>query len=107
MAMMIERFAFFCKAAIEFLSYIDDDFMPDIIHCNDWQTGPMCVYLKDKYSLIKDYKNIRTLYTVHNLQYQGMFPKHALSMMELDENFIFISKKRDSILSKYGRKIFL
>lgn len=68
-----ERFAFFCKVAIEFLSYIDDDFMPDIIHCNDWQTGPMCVYLKDKYSLIKDYKNIRTLYTVHNLQYQGMF----------------------------------
>ncbi len=88
-----ERFAFFCKAAIEFLSYIDDDFMPDIIHCNDWQTGPMCVYLKDKYSLIKDYKNIRTLYTVHNLQYQGMFPKHALSMMELDENYYFTNDK--------------
>ena len=67
--------------------------MPDIIHCNDWQTGPMCVYLKDKYSLIKDYKNIRTLYTVHNLQYQGMFPKHALSMMELDENYYFTNDK--------------
>ena len=53
----------------------------------------MCVYLKDKYSLIKDYKNIRTLYTVHNLQYQGMFPKHALSMMEFRRKLLLHNDK--------------
>lgn len=86
-----ERFAFFSKAAIEFLSYID--FVPDVIHCNDWQTGPMCLYLKDRYSLIKGYENIKTLFTVHNLQYQGMFTKSALRMMELDEDYYFTNDK--------------
>jgi starch synthase len=86
-----ERFAFFSKAAIEFLSYID--FIPDVIHCNDWQTGPMCLYLKDRYRLVKGYENIKTLYTIHNLQYQGMFTKGALRMMELDEDYYFTNDK--------------
>ncbi len=86
-----ERFAFFSKAAIEFLSYID--FVPDVIHCNDWQTGPLCLYLKDRYSLIKDFKDIKTLFTVHNLQYQGMFTRNALRMMELDDNYYFTNDK--------------
>jgi starch synthase len=86
-----ERFAFFCKAAIEFLDYID--FVPDVIHCNDWQTGPVCLYLKDRYSKLKFFKNTKTLFTIHNLQYQGMFTKDSLRMMELDDNYYFTNDK--------------
>lgn len=86
-----ERFAFFSKAAIEFLDFID--FVPDVIHCNDWQTGPICLYIKDVYSKIKCFSNIKTLYTIHNLQYQGMFPKDTLRMMGLDENYYFTNDK--------------
>ena len=86
-----ERFAFFCKAAIEFLDYID--FVPDVIHCNDWQTAPICLYIKDRYSKIKCFSDIKTLFTIHNLQYQGMFPRETLSMMELDENYYFTNDK--------------
>ncbi|MBQ7266521.1 MAG: glycogen synthase GlgA [Firmicutes bacterium] len=86
-----ERFTFFSKAAIEFLNYID--FIPDVIHCNDWQTGPLCLYLKDRYSLIKDFSHIKTLFTIHNLQYQGMFTRSALRMMELDDNYYFTNDK--------------
>lgn len=86
-----ERFAFFCKAAIEFLDFID--FVPDVIHCNDWQTGPMCLFVKDIYSKIKCFSDIKTLYTIHNLQYQGMFPKDTIRMMGLDENYYFTNDK--------------
>lgn len=86
-----ERFAFFCKAAIEFLDFVD--FVPDIIHCNDWQTGPICLYVKDVYSKISYFSKIKTLYTIHNLQYQGMFPRDTLRMMGLDENYYFTNDK--------------
>lgn len=86
-----ERFAFFCKAAIEFLDFID--FVPDIIHCNDWQTGPICLYVKDVYSKITYFSKIKTLFTIHNLQYQGMFPRDTLRMMGLDENYYFTNDK--------------
>ena len=86
-----ERFAFFCKAAIEFLDFVD--FVPDVIHCNDWQTGPMCLYIKDVYSKITYFSKIKTLYTIHNLQYQGMFPRDTLRMMGLDENYYFTNDK--------------
>lgn len=86
-----ERFSFFCKAAIEFLDFID--FVPDVIHTNDWQTGPICLYIKDVYSKITYFSKIKTLFTVHNLQYQGMFPKDTLRMMGLDENYYFTNDK--------------
>lgn len=86
-----ERFAFFCKAAIEFLDFVD--FVPDVIHCNDWQTGPVCLYVKDVYSKISYFSHIKTLYTIHNLQYQGMFPRDTLRMMGLDENYYFTNDK--------------
>ncbi len=64
-----ERFAFFDKAVLEAISYID--FAPDILHCNDWQTGYIPLFLKAHYSHIDKYKNIKTLYTIHNIEYQG------------------------------------
>ncbi|MFI3174797.1 MAG: glycogen/starch synthase [Bacillota bacterium] len=74
-----ERFAFFSKAALEMLEHLD--FYPDIIHCNDWQTGPVCMYLKELYSKTVYYSEIRTLFTIHNIQYQGDFPKEAFEAL--------------------------
>ncbi|WP_341877048.1 glycogen synthase GlgA [Defluviitalea saccharophila] len=80
-----ERFAFFCKAVLEMLPKIN--FMPDIIHCNDWETGPICVLLHHQYKYIDFYKNIKTVFTIHNLQCQGNFPKDTLSLLSLGEEF--------------------
>ncbi|ACL69451.1 glycogen synthase GlgA [Halothermothrix orenii] len=65
------QFTYFCRAIIEMLPKIG--FKPDIIHCNDWQTGPLCIMLKDNYKQFDFYKNIKTVFTIHNLQYQGKF----------------------------------
>ncbi|MCI2000876.1 MAG: glycogen synthase GlgA [Clostridia bacterium] len=78
-----ERFAFFCKAALEILQFID--FIPDVIHCNDWQTGPLCLLLKEYFNKFADYKNIKTLFTIHNMQYQGIFPRYTLEMLEISD----------------------
>ncbi len=67
-----ERFAFFCRAVLETLPKID--FIPDILHCHDWQTGLIPVLYKLQYKQLELFENIRTVYTIHNLQYQGLFP---------------------------------
>ena len=71
-----ERFAFFSRAVLAILPQIN--FVPDVIHCNDWHTGMISVYLKLEYGQYEQYKNIRTLYTIHNLKYQGIFPKNIM-----------------------------
>lgn len=67
-----ERYAFFCRAILEALPKID--FIPDILHCNDWQTGLLPVMLKVQYDKLDAYKQIKTVYTIHNLKFQGIFP---------------------------------
>ncbi len=74
-----ERFAFFCKAVLHMLSMVD--YYPDIIHCNDWQTGPICMMLKETYSKMVFYSRIKTLYTIHNLQYQGVFGRETMDLL--------------------------
>lgn len=64
-----ESFAFFCKAILESLQHID--FMPDIIHCNDWQTALIPIFYKLMY---QHYGRIRTVLTIHNIEYQGKAP---------------------------------
>lgn len=81
-----ERFAFFCKAVLEMLRHID--FMPDIIHCNDWQTGPICLLLKDMYSKDTFFSKIKTVYTIHNMKYQGLFGREALDVLELSPDYM-------------------
>lgn len=66
-----ERFAFFSRAILEMLPYID--FHPDIIHCNDWQTALVPVYYYLFYSHRPWYHNIKSLFTIHNIQYQGEY----------------------------------
>ena len=67
-----ERFAYFCRAVMEALPKID--FIPDVLHCNDWQTGLIPVLHKLQYKHLELFANMRTVYTIHNLQYQGLFP---------------------------------
>ena len=66
-----ERFAFFSRAVLEMIPHID--FVPDIIHCNDWQTAMIPVFLDTLYRMVDPYKNIKTVFTIHNIQYQGKY----------------------------------
>ena len=84
-----ERYAFFCKAALEAVKYMD--FVPDIIHTHDWQTGMINVLLKAKYADSPEYARIKTVFTIHNLQYQGVFPKEVLGeLLNLSEEYFRI-----------------
>ncbi len=71
------RFAWFSKAVIEVLQWLD--FVPDILHCNDWETALSVIYLKDDQARRPNYRNIRTVYTIHNIAYQGQFGKDELT----------------------------
>ncbi len=72
-----ERYAFFSLAVIEMLSHID--FYPDILHANDWQSAMSVVYLDLCYRQIKGYENIKTIFTIHNIEYQGKYDMSILA----------------------------
>lgn len=67
----IEKFAFFSKAVLSSLPLLD--FRPDIIHCHDWQTGLIPVYIKDTFMANPFYHGIKTVMTIHNLKFQGIW----------------------------------
>ena len=67
-----ERIAFFSKAIVECIQYLPD-FECDILHCNDWHTALAPVFLREFYSGMPLYDNIKTVFTVHNLKFQGQF----------------------------------
>lgn len=72
-----ERFAFFQMAAIEMLEQVS--YIPDVFHVNDWQTAVIPVLLKDKYQWKKEFKNIKTILTIHNIMFQGIYDQLVLS----------------------------
>ncbi|WP_298841319.1 glycogen synthase, partial [uncultured Clostridium sp.] len=103
-----ERFAFFSKAVVEAIKYMGD-FKPDIIHCNDWQSAVIPIILKDKYSKEELYKEIKSVFTIHNLQYQGIFPKETLSdLLNLDWKYFNENQMKfyDSISFMKGGIVF-
>ena len=67
-----ERVAFFSKAVLETLLHLTD-FMPDVIHCNDWHTALIPVYLNENYRQLYGFEDIRTVLTIHNLKFQGQY----------------------------------
>ncbi|MCI8318367.1 MAG: glycogen synthase GlgA [Lachnospiraceae bacterium] len=67
----IEKFAFFSKAALSALPLIG--FQPDIVHCHDWQTGLVPVLLKDKFHEGEFFRNMKSVITIHNLKFQGVW----------------------------------
>lgn len=81
-----ERFAFFSKAILEALQYLD--ISPDVIHCNDWQTALIPMMLKANYSHIDRYKDIKTIFTIHNIEYQGKASNEFLGdILGISENW--------------------
>lgn len=66
-----ERYAFFCTAVMEMMPKID--FYPDIMHAHDWQSALSVIYLRRKYALRTEYANIRSVFTIHNIEYQGKY----------------------------------
>ncbi|MFH1519699.1 MAG: glycogen synthase [Candidatus Omnitrophota bacterium] len=81
----LERFSFFSKQVLEVLKRID--FCPDIIHCNDWQTSLINVYLKTFYKGDVFFKDTKCILTIHNLAYQGLSPKGKFSSLGISQAF--------------------
>ncbi len=71
-----ERFAFFSRAVLEAIPVIG--FIPDILHCNDWHTALIPPVLDTEYRWRKEFKNIRTVFTIHNIEFQGQFDPYIL-----------------------------
>jgi starch synthase len=76
-----ERFGFFCRAALEACKAME--FRPDIIHCHDWQTGLIPVFLKLLYKTDAFFQHTATVFTIHNIAYQGIFSKSVLNTLHL------------------------
>lgn len=72
-----ERFAFFSRAVMEILGFLQ--FYPDVLHCHDWQSALAAIYLKTIYCHRREYSLIRAVFTIHNIEYQG---KYSLEVLE-------------------------
>ncbi len=82
----LERFAFFDKACLEILRNLD--FKPDILHCHDWQTGMIPVLLNAYFVRDEFYQGIKTVFTIHNLRYQGIYSMDVVAdFFSLDKSF--------------------
>lgn len=84
----LERFSYYSKKAVELLKEIN--FKPDIIHVHDWQAALIPVYLKTIFAKDPFYKNTKTVLTIHNIGYQGLFPKEEFAKLGLDSSLFGI-----------------
>ncbi len=80
----LDRFSYYCKRSLELLKEID--FKAQIIHCHDWQSGLVPIYLKNVFVKDSFYKGMKTLFTIHNIGYQGLFPKDEFSKLGLSQD---------------------
>lgn len=91
-----EKFGYFSKAVLTILPEIE--FQPDIIHCHDWQTGLIPVFLEAQFRQDKFYQYIKTVYTIHNLKFQGRWYVDAIrDVTGLDASYFTMDK-----LESYG-----
>ena len=77
-----ERFAFFSKAVVEALQYLPyalDDFTCDVLHCNDWHTAMAPVFLREFYQALPLYQNVKTVFSIHNIAFQGQYSAKVLN----------------------------
>jgi len=85
----LERFVFFCKAALECCKTMD--FLPEVIHCNDWQTAVLPAILKSTYGAYRRDPFFQPLpklvYTIHNISYQGRFPQDRWPILSLPRSY--------------------
>ena len=85
----LERFAYFCRRALDLLKEIN--FSVDILHLHDWQASLAAVYLKNLYSKEPFYSKMRSVFTIHNLGYQGLFPKDEFAKLGLESSLFSVS----------------
>lgn len=79
-----ERFAFFSRAVLDLMDAMD--FFPDVLHANDWQTALSVIALKQERGLMPGYSNVRCVYTIHNIDYQGVYGLNIINdVFGLDE----------------------
>ena len=79
-----ERYAFFSKAVLDLMAAVD--FYPDVYNANDWQTAMSVVYLEKEYKKIDAYRNIKSVFTIHNIEYQGKYGYGMMSdVLGIDE----------------------
>jgi starch synthase len=78
-----ERFIFFCRAALEMLPLLG--WQPDVLHCHDWHTAIIPNWIKTIYADRPFYSQMATVYTIHNLAYQGIFGYRVLEIAGIDE----------------------
>lgn len=74
-----ERFAFFSRAVLEIMPFLN--FYPEVMHCHDWQSALAAIYLKTNYCFRQEYQFIRALFTIHNIEYQGQYSLDILSSL--------------------------
>lgn len=115
-----ERFAFFSRACLEMLNHID--YMPDIIHANDWETALVPIYQDLFYRYNDKFSNIKTVFTIHNIEYQGKYgfetledlfgiPSYARELMQYDDCInlmkaaIEVSTKVTTVSETYANEI--
>ena len=100
----LEKFAFFSKAVLSVLPVID--FRPDIIHCHDWQTGLVPVYLHDSFQQNQFFWGIKTIMTIHNLKFQGVYDVKTIKDITGLSDYYFTPDKleayKDANLLKGG-----
>ena len=81
-----ERYAFFCMASLDLIGQLG--FYPDVLHAHDWQAALSVVYLNTKYRSVPGYENIRTAFTIHNIEYQGKYDFYILGdVFGLDDKY--------------------
>jgi len=81
----LERFSFYSQKVIEITKRIN--FRPDIVHCNDWQASGVIIYLKTKYKDDNFFSNSKTVLTIHNLAYQGLFDKDKFPVLGIHQDY--------------------
>ena len=87
----LEKFAFFAKAVLAVLPVIQ--FHPDIIHCHDWQTGLVPVYLHERFQGNEFFHGIKTVMTIHNLKFQGVWDAETIKSITGLSDYYFTSDK--------------
>ena len=86
----LERFTFYCHAALSLTQALS--FKPDVIHCHDWQTGLVPVLVNGPYSNVSNFTGVPSVFTIHNIGYQGIFPEEKLSVTGLPKSHFFHSE---------------
>ena len=100
----IEKFCYFCKAALSILPSVG--FQPDIVHCHDWQAGLVPVYLKTIFASNPFYSGMKSIMTIHNLQFQGRWDIKTIKEYSGLPDYVFTSDKlemyKDACMLKGG-----